>query len=85
MASISHDDLIKALELRYDYLSARTMAGALLSGAGVTKADSYDGKAVSSLAGACESVIGAGAEAVVAALGGGGAPAAKAEAAPAKA
>ncbi len=81
MANISHDDLIKALELRFDYASARTMAGALLSGASVEKAGSYDAKATASLAAACEAVIGSGAERVAAALGAGGAPA---KAAPAK-
>ena len=93
MANVSHDDLIKALELRYDYLSARTMATALLGGAGVDKAPTYDAKAAASLAAACEAVIGTGAERVAAALSGCGAPAAKAapakaekaEAAPAKA
>jgi len=78
MANTSHDDLIKSLELRFDYLSARTMSGALLAGAGVAKAASYDSKAVASIAAACEAVIGTGAEQVASALGAGSAPAVKA-------
>ena len=82
MAALSHDDLIKALEKRFDYLSARSMAGALLAGAGVDRGDAYDAKAVGQLAEACESVIGSGADRVIAALRG-PAPAPAAAAAPA--
>lgn len=88
MAGISHQNLIKALEQRYDFLSARAMVGSLLDGAGVENKAEYDAADVAKLAAACDSVIGVGADRVIAALNPApAAPPAKApaeEAAPAK-
>lgn len=91
MAATTHDNLIQAFERRFDYLSARILAGEVLESAGVRKADAYDAGAWERIVKATESLPRS--QALVSALaeagkGGGAAPAptpakAKAEAAPA--
>lgn len=55
-ANLSHEHLLAALELRFDYQSARAVAGDLLAAAGVTKADAYDAAATAKIRAASEKV-----------------------------
>ena len=53
-ASLSHEQLLAALERRFDFQSARSVASELLTAAGVARADSYDAAAVGRLRAAAE-------------------------------
>jgi hypothetical protein len=55
--SLSHEHLLAALERRFDYLSARSVANELLSAAGVAKADHYDAAAAAKLRAAAETSL----------------------------
>lgn len=80
--ALSHEQLLSALERRFDYLSARSVAGELLALAGVAKADAYDAAATAKLRAAAETSL-TRAHAVLEAFGT-AAPAAPVAAAPAK-
>jgi hypothetical protein len=56
MAATTHDHLIQAFERRFDYLSARIVAGEVLDNAGVRKADAYDAGAWERILKATESL-----------------------------
>ncbi len=79
-AALSHEQLLAALERRFDYLSARAVASELLAVAGVAPADAYDAAASAKLRAAVESSL-TRAHAVLEALG----PQAPVAAAPVKA
>ena len=55
--ALSHDQLLAALERRFDYLSARSVANELLGVAGVAKADHYDAAAAAKLRAAAETSL----------------------------
>ncbi|MCB9739908.1 MAG: hypothetical protein H6747_11610 [Deltaproteobacteria bacterium] len=77
---LSHADLLKAFEARYDYLSARTVAGEVLTASGVGKKDGYAAAEVKSIVAAVQGSLGASGQSIVDALGAPApAPAAKAE------
>ena len=48
-ATLSHDAFVAALERRYDFQSARTVAAELLTAAGLERAAAYDAEAVGQL------------------------------------
>lgn len=75
---LSHADLLKAFEARFDYLSARTVAGEVLSASGVGKKDGYAAAEVKSIVAAVQGSFGASGQSIIDALGA-PAPAAKAE------
>lgn len=75
---LSHADLLKAFEARYDYLSARTVAGEVLTASGVGKKDGYAAAEVKSIVAAVQGSFGASGQSIIDALGA-PAPAAKAE------
>lgn len=75
---LSHADLLKAFEARFDYLSARTVAGEVLTASGVGKKDGYAAAEVKSIVAAVQGSLGASGQSIVDALGA-PAPAAKAE------
>ncbi|MSP91632.1 MAG: hypothetical protein EXR79_07490 [Myxococcales bacterium] len=54
---LSHDTLISALEAKFDYLTARAVAGEVLDKAGVKKSDAYDSGAAQRIAQAVESLV----------------------------
>ncbi len=56
-AALSHEQLVAALERRFDYQSARSVAGELLAVAGVAKADAYDAGASAKLRAAVEASL----------------------------
>ena len=56
-AGLSHEQLLGALERRFDYQSARSVAGELLAAAGVAKADQYDGASAGKLRAAAETSL----------------------------
>ena len=56
-AALSHEQLVVALERRFDYQSARSVAGELLAVAGVAKADAYDAGASAKLRAAAEASL----------------------------
>ena len=56
-AGLTHEQLIGALEWRFDYQSARSVAGELLAAAGIAKADHYDGAAAGKIRAAAETSL----------------------------
>lgn len=56
-AHFSHDQLVSALERRFDYQSARSVAAELLGVAGVGKADTYDAAALAKIRAAAETSL----------------------------
>ncbi len=56
-AALTHDQLIAALERRFDYQSARSVAGELLALAGVARADAYDAAAAGKVRAAAETAL----------------------------
>ena len=56
-AQLSHDTLIRAFEAKFDYLTARAVAGEVLDKAGVKKSDAYDAGSTQRIAQAVESLV----------------------------